>query len=72
MLIIITGCVSRFVNLLKLLRSNFLFVISGSFGEKAYVPYEKSQTEIPPGKRGWGVSGKLDLDRIRKMVRSKE
>ena len=40
--------------------------------EKAYVLYEKFRPEIPPGKRGWGASGKLDLNRIRKMVRSKE
>ena len=40
--------------------------------EKAYALYEKFRPEIPPGKRGWGASGKLDLDRIRKMARSKE
>ena len=40
--------------------------------EKAYALYEKFRPEIPPGKKGWGASGKLDFDRIRKMVRSKE
>ena len=36
--------------------------------EKAYSLYEKFRPEIPPGKKGWGVSGKLDLDLIRKMA----
>ena len=36
--------------------------------EKAYGLYEKFRPEIPPGKRGWGASGKLDLDLIRKMA----
>ena len=36
--------------------------------EKAYTLYEKFRTEIPPGKKGWGASGKLDLDLIRKMA----
>jgi hypothetical protein len=35
---------------------------------KAYTMYEKFRPEIPPGKRGWGASGKLDLDLIRKMA----
>jgi hypothetical protein len=30
--------------------------------------YEKFNPEIPPGKKGWGASGKLDLDLIRKMA----
>jgi hypothetical protein len=30
--------------------------------------YEKFRPEIPPGKKGWGASGKLDLDLIRKMA----
>ena len=34
--------------------------------EKAYTLYEKFRPEIPPGKKGWGASGKLDL--IRKMA----
>ena len=34
--------------------------------EKAYALYEKFRPEIPPGKKGWGISGKLDL--IRKMA----
>ena len=36
--------------------------------EKAYTLYEKFRPEIPPGKKGWGASGKLDLDLIRKMT----
>ena len=36
--------------------------------EKAYALYEKFRPEIPPGKKGWGASGKLDLDHIRKMA----
>ena len=35
---------------------------------KAYPLYEKFRPEIPPGKKGWGASGKLDLDLIRKMA----
>ena len=36
--------------------------------QKAYGLYEKFRPEIPPGKKGWGASGKLDLDLIRKMA----
>ncbi len=36
--------------------------------EKAYSLYEKFRPEIPPWKKGWGASGKLDLDLIRKMA----
>ena len=36
--------------------------------EKACALYEKFRPEIPPGKKGWGASGKLDLDLIRKMA----
>ena len=36
--------------------------------EKAYALYEKFRPEIPPGKKGWGASGKLDLGLIRKMA----
>jgi hypothetical protein len=39
--------------------------------EKAYQLYEKFRPEIPPGRRGWGASGKLDLEAIRKMAHSK-
>ena len=34
--------------------------------EKAYALHEKFRPEIPPGKKGWGASGKLGL--IRKMA----
>jgi hypothetical protein len=37
-------------------------------GDKAYTLYEKFRPEIPPGKKGWGISGKLDVDLIRKMA----
>lgn len=40
--------------------------------EKAYHLYEKFRPEIPPGKRGWGALGKLDIEGIRKMAGSKE
>ena len=30
--------------------------------EIAYALYENFRPEIPPGKKGWGASGKLDLD----------
>jgi hypothetical protein len=36
--------------------------------EKADTLYEKFGPGIPPGKKGWGASGKLDLDLIRKMA----
>ena len=36
--------------------------------EKVYALYEKFRPEIPPGKKGWGASCKLDLDLIRKMA----
>jgi hypothetical protein len=35
--------------------------------EKAYALYEKFRPEIPPGKKGWGASGKLGLNLIRKI-----
>jgi hypothetical protein len=35
-----------------------------SWGEKPYSQYEKFKPEIPHGKKGWGASGKLDLDLI--------
>jgi hypothetical protein len=35
---------------------------------KAYALYEKFRPEIPPGEKGWGASGKLDLNLIRKMA----
>jgi len=36
--------------------------------EEGYALYEKFRREFPPGKKGWGASGKLDLDLIRKMA----
>lgn len=34
---------------------------------KAYGLYEQFRPQIPPGKRGWGAKGDLDLDRIASM-----
>jgi hypothetical protein len=36
--------------------------------EKAYALYEKFRPEIHSGKKGWGGSGLLDLEFIRKMA----
>jgi hypothetical protein len=36
--------------------------------EKAYALLEKFRPEIPPGEKGLGALGKLDLDFIRKMA----
>jgi hypothetical protein len=36
--------------------------------EKAYHLHEKLPPEILLGKRGWGASGKLDLEAIRNMA----
>jgi hypothetical protein len=36
--------------------------------DKADSLYDKFRPEIPLGKKGWGASGKLDLDLIRKMA----
>jgi hypothetical protein len=36
--------------------------------EKAYTLYKKFRPQISPGKKGWGASGKLYLDLIRKMA----
>ena len=53
--------------------SNPMLELAKSFpashlAEKAYARYEKFRPAIPPGKKGWGASGKLDLDLIRKMA----
>jgi hypothetical protein len=34
----------------------------------AYSLYEQFRPSIPPGKRGWGAKGKLDLDLIRSLA----
>jgi hypothetical protein len=36
--------------------------------ERAYGLYEKFRLDIPPGEKGVGASGKLDLDLIRRMA----
>ena len=40
--------------------------------EKAYALYKKFRPEIPPEKKEWDASEKLDVGHIRKMARSKE
>jgi hypothetical protein len=35
---------------------------------RAYALYEQFRPGIPPGKKRWGASGKLDLDFLRKMA----
>jgi hypothetical protein len=35
----------------------------------AYSLYERFRPSIPPGKRGWGAKGTLDLDLIRSLAR---
>jgi hypothetical protein len=36
--------------------------------EKAYALHKQFRPELPPGKKGWAASGKLDLDLLRKMA----
>jgi hypothetical protein len=36
--------------------------------DAAYSLYERFRPNIPPGKRGWGATGKLDLDLIRSLT----
>jgi hypothetical protein len=36
---------------------------------KAFSLYERFRPEIPPGVRGWGAKGKLDLDRILSLAK---
>jgi hypothetical protein len=43
------------------------FLPPSHLAQKAYPLFEKFRPEIPPGKKGWGASGKLDLDLIREM-----
>jgi hypothetical protein len=63
---------SKFVDALDDV-SNALLELAKSFppsqlAEKAYALYEKFRPEIPPGKKGWVASGKLDPDLIRQMA----
>jgi hypothetical protein len=39
-------------------------LLPAQLAEKAYTLYEKFRSKSPPGKKGWGASGKLDLDLI--------
>jgi len=50
--------------------------LAGAFGpeelaERAFALYERFRPAIPPGVRGWGAAGVLDLDFIRSLARSK-
>jgi hypothetical protein len=45
-------------------------LMPSELAEKVYGLYERFRPEIPSGKRGWGASGKLDLEGIRKMAGS--
>ncbi len=36
--------------------------------ERAYPLYEQFRPKIPPGARGWGAKGSLDLARIRSLA----
>src|SRR5437867_12033554 len=38
--------------------------------ERAFGLYEEFRPKVPPGKRGWGAGGALDLGLIRAMARS--
>jgi len=40
----------------------------GDLAREAYSLYEAFRPEIPAGKQGWGASGTLDLDRIRRLA----
>ena len=35
--------------------------------ERAFSLYERFRPQIPPGRRGWGKKGELDLDLIRSL-----
>jgi hypothetical protein len=40
--------------------------------EAAFGLYERFRPQIPPGKRGWGVKGVLDLDLIRSLAATRK
>lgn len=47
--------------------------LAGSFtpealGEESFSLYERFRPRIPPGQKGWGAKGKLDLDLIRSLA----
>jgi hypothetical protein len=45
---------------------------SSRLAEKAYSLQEKFHLATPPGKKGWGVSGKLDLESPRRLAYSRK
>ena len=36
--------------------------------DRAYPLYEAFRPAVPPGKRGWGAAGELDLERVRSLA----
>ena len=40
----------------------------GVLADQAFHLYEQFRPSIPPGKRGWGAAGELDLDYIRSLA----
>lgn len=41
----------------------------GKLETRAYGLYEQFRPDVPEGQRGWGASGTLDLEKIRKLAR---
>jgi hypothetical protein len=39
-------------------------------GRRAFALYERFRPEVPPGERGWGAAGVLDLARLRELARA--
>ena len=41
-----------------------------ALGRRAFALYERFRPEVPPGERGWGAAGELDLARVRELARA--
>ena len=41
-----------------------------ALADEAYALYEQFRPEVPPGTRGWGAAGELDLAAIRKLAKT--
>jgi hypothetical protein len=41
----------------------------GELSERAFALYESFRPRVPPGERGWGAKGELDLARIRALAK---
>ena len=39
-------------------------------GRRAFALYERFRPAVPPGERGWGAAGVLDLARVRELARA--